>query len=94
MGDGDKGWPSFSAFVRDRTTSGETLVCPLRTLWHGYRAYCGEWGFDPAPVSRFVAWLASEEGVTIKEGGGGRIRRVAEGIALIEEKRHARNDRP
>jgi hypothetical protein len=85
-------WPSFSAFVRDRTVHGGSLAVPVRVLWRAYSAYCAEWGFDPAEAREFASWLAAEEGVRIKQGGHGRLRRVAVGIALTQETTdHARH---
>ncbi len=81
-------WSSFSAFVRDRTVHDPVLVCPVRVLWRAYTAYCEEWGFEPADTREFVAWLRGEEGVTLKEGGSGRLRRAALGIGL-QPKREA-----
>lgn len=88
-------WPSFSAFVRDRTVRGPTLMCPVRVLWREYRTYCRNWGFAPATPGQFVAWLGMEEGIRIRTGGRGRLRRVAVGIGVTpqqEETRHGRYD--
>ena len=85
-------WPSYSAFIRDRTVLDGSLCVPVRLLWREYLAYCSEWGFDPSPASDFVRWLQAEEGVRIKEGGAGRLRRMAVGVAPVtEEKTDARN---
>lgn len=84
-------WPSFSAWVRDETIQHVTLVCPMRVLWRSYSAYCKEWGFEPAEASDFVKWLRAEEGVKLKVGGTGRLRRAALGIAIKQETVHARN---
>ncbi len=75
-------WPSFSAFIRDRTIQDNVFITPVRYLWKAYLAYCLEWGFKPAEPNEFISWLGLVEGVKIKEGGKGRLRRAAEGITL------------
>ena len=80
---------SFNAFLRDRVSQHPALACPVMVLWRGYLVYCQEWGFDPAPASDFVRWLALEEGGEIKECGRGRLRRVVMGMAPRQEERVA-----
>ncbi len=85
-------WPSFSAFMRDRTVEDPALMCPVRVLWREYEAYCGKWGFEPALVHVFISWLSATEGVRLKTGGQGRLRRMAVGVGLRQEEIHdARN---
>lgn len=78
-------WSSYSAFIRDRAIHHEALVCPVRVLWMEYTWYCQAWGFDRASPTEFVRWLRAEEGVTIKQGGRGRLRRCAVGLGLKPE---------
>lgn len=80
-------WPSYSAFVRDDLQSGSTLCCPVRVLWFGYLDYCREWGFERPEATDFVRWLRAEEGVTVVEGGRGRLRRYAVGIGFNQVQR-------
>ena len=80
-------WPSYSAFFRDRLTAGPTLCCPIRVIWDGYLDYCREWGFMPAKAETFVRWLADEEGVTLMEGGRGRLKRYAVGIGFNQRQK-------
>ncbi len=75
-------WPSFSAFIRDCTIQDKVLVTPVRYLWREYLHYCMRWGFQPVEPHIFIFYLKSVEGVEIKEGGSGRIRRAALGITL------------
>ncbi len=76
-------WPSFSAFMRDSTVQDPVVITPVRYLWKAYLAYCDKWGFSPAEPNEFMSWLGMTEGITIKTGGKGRLRRAAEGIALM-----------
>lgn len=77
--------PSLKAFMRDETIRHPTLVCPVRVLWRAYKAYCAEWGFEPATATEFMHWLRLDEGVTIKEGGRGRLHRVAVGLGTKQK---------
>jgi hypothetical protein len=75
-------WQTLRLWEEDYVIQHATLVCPVRVLWWSYVAYCGEWGFDYAPADEFMAWLRMTEGVVIRDGGRGRLRRVALGIGL------------
>lgn len=76
---------SAAAFIHDRVVLGPTLVVPVRTLWRAYLAYCEEWGFDPDGAEHFVRCVSLEEGVTVRNGGRGRLRRCFEGVGLAVE---------
>ena len=81
--------PSLSAFLRDRVVQHPSLACPVMVLWRGYSVYCEKWGFDRVSAEDFVRWLGCQEGVEIREGGHGRLRRVAMGVAPRQEERAA-----
>lgn len=75
-------WSGFKAWL-GTTSRGEKLCCPLTVLWNNYEAHSKWWGFPMASPDDFVSFLKdSTEGVTIKEGGKGRLRRVAMGLAI------------
>ena len=71
---------SCQAFIRDRVVLGPTLVVPVRVLWWDYLAYCETWGFEPGSAADFVVRMELEEGVKLRTGGHGRLRRCFEGI--------------
>lgn len=74
-------WSGFKAWL-ETTKRGEKLCCPLTVLWNNYQAHCTWWGFPSATAVSFVAFLEDTEGVRLKEGGKGRLRRVAMGLAI------------
>lgn len=73
---------SCKAFIRDRAVLGSTLVVPVRVVWNEYLAYCRQWGFKAEAAGDFVMRVELEEGVTIRIGGHGRLRRCFDGIGL------------
>lgn len=73
-------WGGYSSWSKTVLRS-PFLVTPVRILWHSYREHCEAWGFDQSDATEFVHWLRGEEGVELKTGGQGRVRRVAIGIA-------------
>ncbi len=75
-------WQTLKLWEEEATVKHEALVCPMMVLWRSYVEYCDTWGFDKASPKDFVAWLRMTEGVEIKEGGSGRLRRIALGIGL------------
>jgi len=75
-------WSGFKAWL-GTTMRGEKLCCPLTVLWNNYEAHCTWWGFPKASPTQFVDFLTEcTEGVTVKEGGRGRLRRMAMGLAI------------
>lgn len=78
-------WSAFRAFLTERTTEGQVFVVSLRLLWRAYRDFCQEGGFYEVNASTFVQWLDDEEYILIKQGGRGRSRRMACGLALVPE---------
>lgn len=74
-------WSGYQAWTKT-LLRGEGLCCPLTVLWNNYDAHCQWHGFPKASVVSFVEWVKDEESVTIKEGGKGRLRRVAMGLAI------------
>lgn len=79
----------FEAFLRDRLQKHPALVCPVRVLWLEYLSYCEEWGFTPDGAADFVLTLRLEEGVTLKTGGSGLIRRMAIGVGFRRQDRRS-----
>ena len=75
--------PGFMSWLDMRCAGGETLVCPVRVLWNDYRRSCLRWGFDRATPVGFVRLLGALPGVSLVEGGRGRLRRCANGIGLV-----------
>ncbi|UFK26717.1 hypothetical protein [Roseobacter phage RDJL6] len=73
-------WGGYASWS-DTLLRGPYLVTPVRLLWQSYRQHCAQWGFDQAEASEFVHWLRGEEGMTLKTGGQGRVRRMAIGLA-------------
>lgn len=73
-------WAGYSAWLSSLQFD-KTLATPVRFLWTDYQKLCKEEGFDVAPLDRFIRWLNATDGVDIKEGGKGRIRRLAVGVA-------------
>lgn len=71
--------------MRDGTIAHPALVCPVRILWRAYTTYCTEWGFIPLSAGEFMYHLRLEEGVVIKQGGRGRLHRVAIGIGTTNQ---------
>lgn len=67
------------------------MVTFVKHMWEAYLAYCVEWGFLPAEPNEFMSWLSITEGVTIKSGGSGKLRRAAEGIALRVDEQQMNN---
>jgi len=84
----DNGWVSFSAWLRDEATIDKALATPIRVLWRSYLAYCNEWGFTPCEANEFAPYLSLEEGLQLKIGGAGRLRRVVVGIGPSKEVFH------
>jgi hypothetical protein len=88
----------FMSWLDLRCAGGDTLVCPVRTLWDDYRDFCTRWGFDQAVPGEFARLLGKLPGVRLVEGGRGRRRRCANGIGLRpmddseQEESHALND--
>jgi len=84
-------WGGYSSWSSSDLTRAPFLVTPVRLLWRSYLEHCETWGFRPAQASEFVHWLRGEEGVRVVEGGRGRMRRMAVGLApsrvLIETPR-------
>jgi hypothetical protein len=75
-------WSGYLAWL-GTTKRGDKLCCPLTVLWNNYQAHCQWWGFPSASAADFTAFLTdSTEGVTVREGGKGRLRRVAMGLAV------------
>lgn len=74
-------WGGYSSWSEHDVTRGDFLVTPVRLLWRSYLGHCQDWGFEPAPAEEFVHWLRGEEGVRIVQGGQGRVRRMAVGMA-------------
>ncbi len=75
-------WPSFSAFLRDGVVQHPSVMCPVTVLWRGYKAYCTTWGFEVGTAEDFMWHLCMTEGVIIRQGGRGRLHRMALGIGL------------
>lgn len=75
--------PSVGAFLRDRTVRHSSLVVPVRVLWDDYSAYCRRWGFERSSATSFVALVAGLDGVRVRDGGHGRLRRIATGIGAL-----------
>lgn len=73
-------WGGYSSWS-DTLMRGPFLVTPVRLLWKSYQDHCILWGFDQASASEFVHWLRGEEGLEIRTGGQGRVRRMAVGVA-------------
>ena len=73
---------SFKAFIQDDCRKDPVFACPVRTLWDAYGSYCKRWGFDKLEAHDFITYLLSEECIEIREGGKGRLRRVASGICV------------
>lgn len=74
-------WSGFRDFLDGEVDRSPVLVCPLRDLWRAYLAHCAAWGFARADAVDFVAWMREEEGVEVRQGGSGRIRRMVLGMA-------------
>ena len=74
-------WGGYSSWSEHDVVRGDFLATPVRLLWRSYLAHCEAWGFEPADASDFVHWLRGEEGVRLRLGGQGRLRRMALGIA-------------
>lgn len=78
-------WGSYQAWSSDNLDLQPVLCCPMRILWQDYINYCKEWGFTRSPAADFVRWILGEEGVTVKKGGSGRIRRMVMGAGLQQK---------
>lgn len=74
-------WGGYASWSKEDLTRAPFLVTPVRMLWRSYLDHCRTWGFKPAEASEFVHWLRGEEGVRVAEGGRGRVRRMAVGLA-------------
>lgn len=72
-------WGGYSSWSQEATRA-PFLVTPVRLLWRSYLRHCELWGFDAADAGDFIQWLRGEEGVELREGGHGRLRRMAVGI--------------
>lgn len=80
----DPTWGSFT----DWTTTlrhDPGLVTPIRVLWRDYLDHCRGWGFPACGPKFFVQWIKELRGVTVAEGGRGRIRRLVTGLAVGSE---------
>lgn len=78
-------WSGFCSFKKDQLELHPNLLTPPRFLWRAYKAYCTTWGFPQSDAIDFMQWLREIEGVTIMEGGKGRLRSLACGLALKGE---------
>ncbi len=72
-------------FIDDRCVLHSNLVVPLTPLWRAYRTYCVRMRKHPMTAGAFVDALESLPRVTTREGGKGKLRKVAEGIGLKPE---------
>lgn len=75
-------WGSYKAWAEANLDIRGCLISPVRFLWKDYQAFCKEWGFEQAEVQDFVQWLRGEEGVKLREGGQGKLRRMIVGAGL------------
>ena len=73
-------WGSYRAWLGTLNWD-SALATPVRFLLSDYNALCAADGFTAAPEARFIHWLESTDGIHIKSGGRGLIRRVAIGVA-------------
>lgn len=69
-------------WTNERAIGGESLVCPVKLLWEDYVDFCERTGSPRETAQGFVEHLASLQGVTLRDGGRGRLKRVADGIGL------------
>jgi len=73
-------WGGYSSWSKT-LIRGPFLVTPVRLLWHSYKEHCEFWGFNQSDATEFVHWLRGEEGLELRTGGRGRVRRMAVGVA-------------
>lgn len=76
----DPKWGGFSAWL-ETLCYGNELATPARFLWVDYMYFCGEEGFPKGTTREFICWLKEIDGLFVKEGGSGRIRRMIIGCA-------------
>lgn len=74
-------WGGYSSWSTHDLSRAPALVSPARVLWASYSKHCALWGFPRAQVADFVHWLRGEEGVTVRDAGGGRLGRMVVGLA-------------
>ena len=72
----------LKSFMAEDLIIDPVLCTPARFVWDAYLKSCKTWGFPAIDGPQFLDMISEVNGIYVRTGGHGRIKRMISGVCL------------